>query len=76
MDTPLFRRFVEARARSRGRSVEEQLDDYRRRNALRASLIPPRAVADLAVLLAGDAFRFTTGDILTIDGGLPDAFPR
>jgi hypothetical protein len=33
-------------------------------------------VADLAVLLASHRFRFTTGDILTVDGGLPEAFPR
>jgi enoyl-[acyl-carrier-protein] reductase (NADH) len=39
-------------------------------------LIPAEAVADLAVLLAGDKFRFTTGDIITVDGGLPEAFPR
>ena len=30
-----------------------------------AGLIPPEAVADLAVLLASDKFRFTTGDIFT-----------
>ena len=41
-----------------------------------ASLIPPEVVADLAVLLASERFRFTTGDILTVDGGLPEAFPR
>jgi len=40
------------------------------------SLIPADAIADLAVLLASDRFRSTTGDILTIDGGLPEAFPR
>jgi hypothetical protein len=34
------------------------------------------AVADIAVLLASERFRFTTGEILTIDGGLPEAFPR
>jgi len=28
------------------------------------------------VLLASEKFRFTTGDILTVDGGLPEAFPR
>ena len=40
------------------------------------SLIPARAVAEIAVLLASSRFRYTTGDILTVDGGLPDAFPR
>jgi NAD(P)-dependent dehydrogenase (short-subunit alcohol dehydrogenase family) len=57
-------------------SVEEQLETYQRRNLMGAQLIPPEAVADLAVLLASDKFRFTTGDIITVDGGLPEAFPR
>ena len=34
------------------------------------------AVADLAVLLSSDRFKYTTGDIITVDGGLPEAFPR
>jgi NAD(P)-dependent dehydrogenase (short-subunit alcohol dehydrogenase family) len=76
VDTRLFRRFVSERAASRGVTVEEQLESYRRRNLMGAELIPPEAVADLAVLLASDKFRFTTGDILTVDGGLPEAFPR
>jgi len=76
IDTPLFRRFVEERARQRGRSFEEQIEDYRSRNALGVSLIPARAVGELVVLLASERFRFTTGDILTVDGGLGDAFPR
>jgi NAD(P)-dependent dehydrogenase (short-subunit alcohol dehydrogenase family) len=33
-------------------------------------------VADLAVLLASQKFRYTTGDFLTVDGGLPEGFPR
>jgi rhamnose utilization protein RhaD (predicted bifunctional aldolase and dehydrogenase)/NAD(P)-dependent dehydrogenase (short-subunit alcohol dehydrogenase family) len=76
IDTPLFRRFVQERAAARGVSVEQQLEAYRRRNAMGVSLIPPEVVADLAALLASDRFRFTTGDILTVDGGLPEAFPR
>ncbi|MFQ5767855.1 MAG: SDR family oxidoreductase, partial [Acidobacteriota bacterium] len=76
VETPLFMRFAAARARAQGRSLEEQLEQYRRRNAMGVTRIPPRAVADLAVLLASDRFRYTTGDILTIDGGLPEAFPR
>jgi len=67
---------VRERAASRGVSVEEQLESYRSRNLLGASLIPAEVVGDLAVLLASDRFRFTTGDIITVDGGLPEAFPR
>ena len=63
-------------ARAAGRTVDEQLGVYRGRNALGRSLIPARDVASMAVLLASDRFAHTTGDILTIDGGLPDAFPR
>jgi hypothetical protein len=39
-------------------------------------LIPAEAVADLAVLMAGERFRYTTGDFITVDGGLAEAFPR
>ena len=76
VETPLFLQFVKQRAASRGVSVEEQLEAYRSRNLMGATLIPAEAVADMAVLLASDRFRFTTGDILTVDGGLPEAFPR
>jgi rhamnose utilization protein RhaD (predicted bifunctional aldolase and dehydrogenase)/NAD(P)-dependent dehydrogenase (short-subunit alcohol dehydrogenase family) len=76
IETPLFLQFVRERAASRGVSFEQQLETYRSRNLMGAKLIPPEAVADLAVLLASDRFRFTTGDILTVDGGLPEAFPR
>jgi NAD(P)-dependent dehydrogenase (short-subunit alcohol dehydrogenase family) len=76
VETPLFQQFARERAASRGVSVEEQLATYQSRNLLGAGLIPPEAVADIAVLLASDRFRFTTGDILTVDGGLPEAFPR
>jgi NAD(P)-dependent dehydrogenase (short-subunit alcohol dehydrogenase family) len=76
IDTPLFHAFVRERAAQRGISTDEQLAAYRARNALGASLIPPEAVADLAVLLASARFRYTSGDILTVDGGLPEAFPR
>jgi NAD(P)-dependent dehydrogenase (short-subunit alcohol dehydrogenase family) len=76
VDTPLFRQFVRERAAARGVTPEEQLDAYARRNLMGARLIPPEAVADLAVLLASERFKYTTGDILTVDGGLPEAFPR
>ncbi len=76
IETPLFLQFVKERAASRGVTVEKQLAAYRSRNLMGTTLIPPEAVADVAVLLASDKFRFTTGDILTVDGGLPEAFPR
>jgi NAD(P)-dependent dehydrogenase (short-subunit alcohol dehydrogenase family) len=76
IETPLFQQFVRERAVSWGVSVEEQLKQYQSRNLMGVSLIPAEAVADIAVLLASERFRFTTGDILTVDGGLPEAFPR
>jgi rhamnose utilization protein RhaD (predicted bifunctional aldolase and dehydrogenase)/NAD(P)-dependent dehydrogenase (short-subunit alcohol dehydrogenase family) len=76
IDTPLFQRFVKERASMRGVSFEDQLEAYRRRNLMGVSLIPAEAVADVAALLASERFRYTTGDIMTVDGGLPEAFPR
>ncbi|MEP6571082.1 MAG: SDR family oxidoreductase [Gemmatimonadota bacterium] len=76
VETPLFLQFVRERAATRGVTPEEQLETYRKRNLMGVSLIPPEAVADIAVLLASDKLRYTTGDILTVDGGLPEAFPR
>ena len=76
VETPLFLRFVRERAAMRGVTPQQQLETYRSRNAMGVSLIPAEAVADVAALLASERFRYTTGDIITIDGGLSDAFPR
>lgn len=76
VETPLFLNFVAERAAGKGISVEEQLEVYKKRNLMGASLIPASAVADLAVLLSSDRFKYTTGDTLTGDGGLPEAFPQ
>jgi rhamnose utilization protein RhaD (predicted bifunctional aldolase and dehydrogenase)/NAD(P)-dependent dehydrogenase (short-subunit alcohol dehydrogenase family) len=76
VDTPLFRSFVRERAASRGVTEAEQLEAYRKRNLMGVGLIPAEAVADLAVLMAGERFRYTTGDFITVDGGLAEAFPR
>ncbi len=76
IETPMFLKFVHERATMRGVSVDEQLEAYRRRNVMGVSLIPADAVADLAALMASERFRYTTGDIITVDGGLPEAFPR
>jgi len=76
VDTPLFRRFVQERAASRGVTEAEQLEVYRKRNLMGVSLIPAEAVAEMAVVLAGERFRFTTGGIVTVDGGLAEGFPR
>jgi rhamnose utilization protein RhaD (predicted bifunctional aldolase and dehydrogenase)/NAD(P)-dependent dehydrogenase (short-subunit alcohol dehydrogenase family) len=76
VDTPLFRRFVQERAASRQITEAEQLEAYRKRNLMGVGLIPAEAVADLAVMLAGERFKFTTGGFVAVDGGLAEAFPR
>jgi enoyl-[acyl-carrier-protein] reductase (NADH) len=76
VDPPLFRRVVRERAASRGVSEAEQLESYRRRNLMGVGLIPAEVVGEMAVVLASEKFRFTTGDIITVDGGLAEGFPR
>jgi rhamnulose-1-phosphate aldolase/alcohol dehydrogenase len=76
IDTPMMRRMVEDRAAQKGISPEAQLDEYRKRNLLKVGPIPPSAVAEAALFLASDRSRYTTGSVLTVDGGLTDAMPR
>ncbi|MBK8003107.1 MAG: SDR family oxidoreductase [Gemmatimonadetes bacterium] len=76
IETPLFMKFVQERAAGRGLTVEQQLDVYRKRNLMGAALISPDVVADMAVMMASSKFRYTTGNALMVDGGLPEAFPR
>ena len=76
VDTPLMRKLIEDRARMKGVSVEAQTDAYKRRNLLGVGPIPPEAVAEAALFLASPRAAYTTGAVLTIDGGLPDAMPR
>ena len=76
VETPLFLKFVAERAAGKGISTEEQLEVYQQAEPDGRVADPGEAVADLAVLLASDRFKYTTGDILTVDGGLPEAFPR
>jgi hypothetical protein len=52
-------------------SVEEQLEVYRSRNLMGATLIPPEPVADTAVLLASERFRFTTRTYSRLTEGYP-----
>lgn len=55
---------------------ESDLEEfYRKRNLLQA-YITPTDVAHTALFLAGDRSSKTTGCIITVDGGVPEAFPR
>ncbi len=76
IDTPMIRQMVRDRAAQKGITEAAQLEEYRKRNLLRAGPIPPEAVAEAALFLASDRSRYTTGGVLTIDGGLADAMPR
>jgi rhamnose utilization protein RhaD (predicted bifunctional aldolase and dehydrogenase)/NAD(P)-dependent dehydrogenase (short-subunit alcohol dehydrogenase family) len=76
VDTPLFRAFVAARAARKGKSADETLREYAQATMLRRGLVPPEAVARAALFLAGDGGAYTTAGVLTVDGGLADAYPR
>jgi rhamnose utilization protein RhaD (predicted bifunctional aldolase and dehydrogenase)/NAD(P)-dependent dehydrogenase (short-subunit alcohol dehydrogenase family) len=76
IDTPMMRQMVEDRATRRGVSAEQQLEEYRRRNLLGVGPIPPDAVAEAVLWLASARSAYTTGGVLTVDGGLRDAMPR
>jgi rhamnulose-1-phosphate aldolase/alcohol dehydrogenase len=76
VDTPLMRKLIEERARLAGISVDAQVEAYRRRNLLGQGPIPPAAVAEAALFLASPRAAFTTGAVLTVDGGIKEAMPR
>jgi len=76
IDTPLFRGFVEARGRMKGKSPPEMLREYAQATMLRKGLIPAEVVARAALFLAGDGGAYTTAGVITVDGGLADAYPR
>jgi NAD(P)-dependent dehydrogenase (short-subunit alcohol dehydrogenase family) len=76
VETPLMRALIGQRAAQRGVTEEQQIDEYRRRNALGVGPIPAAAVAEAALFLASERSRFTTGAALPIDGGVKEAMPR
>ena len=65
----------EQRAQAHGIPVTELEDFYRRRNLLQA-FITPSDVAEAALYLASNRSAKTTGCMITVDGGIPEAFPR
>ncbi|MDE2126488.1 MAG: SDR family oxidoreductase [Armatimonadetes bacterium] len=50
-------------------------DFYAERTLLKRS-VPPDAVAEAVVALCSDGFGWTTGHVVPVDAGLPDAFLR
>ena len=63
------------RARSYGIPVERLEEFYRNRNLLKTR-VRPEDVANTVAFLASDESAKTTGCILTVDGGVREAFPR
>jgi rhamnulose-1-phosphate aldolase/alcohol dehydrogenase len=76
VDTPMMRKMIQDRAASKGITTDQQIEEYRKRNLLQVGPIPPEAVAEAALFLASDRSRYTTGSVITVDGGLRDAMPR
>jgi rhamnulose-1-phosphate aldolase/alcohol dehydrogenase len=76
VDTPMMRKMIQDRATAKGITTEQQVEEYRKRNLLGVGPIPPEAVAEAALFLASDRSRYTTGSVITVDGGLRDAMPR
>jgi len=62
------------RAAARGVAPEELEEFYRNRNLLKARVTP--AHVGRAVVFFASQETPTTGAVLPVDGGLPDAFPR
>ncbi len=65
------------RARAQAHGIDEaSLEDfYRKRNLLRV-MIDPDDVAEATWWLASDRSLKSTGTVITVDGGVPAAFPR
>ena len=65
----------EERAAAHGIRPEELEDFYAKRNLLHRRVRTVDVAASVAFLL-GDVSSRTTGSVLTVDGGVPGAFPR
>jgi NAD(P)-dependent dehydrogenase (short-subunit alcohol dehydrogenase family) len=65
----------EARAQAHGVSLEDLPEVYRQRNALKVN-VTAEDVAEAALFFASDRAKAITGAVLTVDGGLRDAYVR
>ena len=65
----------EARAKQYGVTVDDLNDFYRKRNTLKAEILP-EDLAEAIAFLAGPRSAKTTGAMLNVDGGVPAAYVR
>ena len=66
----------EERARAYGIEPDELEDYYRKRNALKVNVVPEN-IAEAVLHFASEARSSrSTGNILNVDGGVKDAYPR
>ncbi len=65
----------EARAQQYGIGVEDLNEYYRKRNTLKAEILP-EDLAEAIAFLAGPRSAKTTGAMLNVDGGVPAAYVR
>jgi len=65
----------QARAAQHGISPDELAAFYRQRNTLKVDVLP-EDLAEAIAFLAGPRSAKTTGGMLTVDGGVPTAYPR
>jgi rhamnulose-1-phosphate aldolase/alcohol dehydrogenase len=57
-------------------ALQNRLADFYARRSLLKTLITPADQAEVAYLLSSSKFQKTTGQIFSVDGGLPEAFLR
>ena len=75
-DSALWNEYVRAvRAAAHGVEIDELPEFYRKRNLLQVPVYA-EDVAEAALFFASDRSAKTTGCILTVDGGVREAFPR
>lgn len=71
----LWRQIAPARAKTYGLKSNELEEHYRQRNLLKTRILPDD-VAEAVCFFISQRSAKTTGCILTVDGGLREAFPR
>lgn len=65
----------EARAKQYGVKQEDLNDFYKQRNTLKVEILP-EDIAEAIAFLGGSRSAKTTGAVLTVDGGVPQAYVR